>query len=134
PRSAVYGSSSAQRRRPQRGDEPLFRRGAFGTAPWRAFRRTPSLLNARDSGRGNTGAEPPCIDVAHCPPRGTLDRTSLGIRAGSKAAAAVVERLRPRLVLCGHVHEARGVLEREGTLYVNAGPGKRLCSALVEGD
>lgn len=79
-------------------------------------------------------AEPGDVLVVHCPPRGTLDRTTLGIRAGSRAAAAAVERLRPRLVLCGHVHEARGVLERDGTLYVNAGPGKKLCSALITGD
>ncbi len=78
-------------------------------------------------------AEPGDVLVVHCPPRGTLDRTTIGIRAGSRAAAAAVARLRPKLVLCGHVHEARGVLEREGTLYVNAGPGKRLCSALITG-
>jgi Icc-related predicted phosphoesterase len=79
-------------------------------------------------------AEPGDVLVLHCPPRGTLDRTRLGLRAGSHAAAAAVERLRPKLVLCGHIHEARGVVERERTLYVNAGPGKRLCSALVVGD
>ncbi|MEZ0228073.1 MAG: metallophosphoesterase family protein [Planctomycetota bacterium] len=78
-------------------------------------------------------AEPGDVLVVHCPPRGTLDKTTIGIRAGSHAAAAAVARLRPKLVLCGHVHEARGVLERDGTLYVNAGPGKKLCSALVVG-
>jgi Icc-related predicted phosphoesterase len=79
-------------------------------------------------------AEPGDVLVLHCPPHGTLDRTRIGLRAGSRAAAAAVERLRPKLVLCGHVHEARGVVTRGETLYVNAGPGKNLCSALILGD
>lgn len=59
--------------------------------------------------------------VTHGPPRGILDRTFGGDDAGCDALAeAVAGRVKPRLHVFGHIHEANGVVERGGTVYVNA--------------
>jgi Icc-related predicted phosphoesterase len=70
--------------------------------------------------------------VVHCPPLGTLDMTSVNRHAGSTAIAKLVEEFRPRVVLSGHIHEARGIVERDGTIYVNPGPAKDGFSAVLE--
>lgn len=63
------------------------------------------------------------ILISHSPPRGVADRTSTGISVGSEAVRAAVERLQPRLVLCGHVHECWGERGRIGASEViNLGP------------
>jgi uncharacterized protein len=70
--------------------------------------------------------------VVHCPPMGTLDLTSVNRHAGSVAIARLVEEFKPRVVLSGHIHEARGIVEREGTLYMNPGAAKDGFSAVIE--
>lgn len=47
--------------------------------------------------------------VSHSPLLGHLDVTIGGRHTGSKALATAVPRARPRLHVCGHVHEGRGV-------------------------
>ncbi len=65
---------------------------------------------------------PPGTDVlvTHGPPRGILDRTAGGDLAGCEDLLLAVRRLRPRLHVFGHIHEAWGREERDGTLFVNA--------------
>ena len=58
--------------------------------------------------------------VTHGPPYGILDRTARGQRVGCEELLPVVERLRPRLHLFGHIHEAYGQVEHNGTRFVNA--------------
>jgi uncharacterized protein len=70
--------------------------------------------------------------VVHCPPLGTLDMTSVNRHAGSTAIAKLVEEFRPRVVLSGHIHEARGIVEKDGTTYMNPGPAKDGFSAVLE--
>jgi len=71
--------------------------------------------------------------LTHHPPRGILDKTWIGVRAGLEEIRRLVERLRPRLHLFGHIHEARGVEgPLGGTLYVNAGPLRDGWYAVVE--
>ena len=48
------------------------------------------------------------ILISHSPPKGLADRTSTGASVGSTAVRAAIERTRPRLCLCGHVHESWG--------------------------
>jgi Icc-related predicted phosphoesterase len=49
------------------------------------------------------------ILVTHGPPRGVLDRTVDGTRAGSRALASALPRLRSlRAHVFGHIHEGRG--------------------------
>ena len=65
---------------------------------------------------------PAGIDVliTHGPPLGILDRTSRGDDAGCADLLAAVQRVRPKLHLFGHIHEGYGVVERDGTRFVNA--------------
>ena len=64
-----------------------------------------------------------CILVSHSPPFGIVDVTSEGEHRGSSAIRHVIERCRPRLVVCGHIHDSWTLQEKfESTLVVNAGP------------
>jgi Icc-related predicted phosphoesterase len=61
--------------------------------------------------------------VSHSPPKGVLDVSSSGRSLGSTAVRDAVLRLRPRLVVCGHIHAAGGRSARLGdSPVVNAGP------------
>lgn len=68
-------------------------------------------------------APPGCVLVSHSPPAGAVDRSSRGQNLGSTALAATIRRVRPTLVVCGHIHGSGGQMERlAGTPVVNAGP------------
>ena len=74
------------------------------------------------------------IMLLHCPAYGILDRISGGMNVGSTAILDLVKRYRPKAVLSGHIHEDRGVLERDGTLFMNPGAAKDGYSALLDID
>lgn len=59
--------------------------------------------------------------ATHCPPHGTkVDKVFSGMHVGSKAIREFIERERPPLCLCGHVHERGGEEDRLGeTRIVN---------------
>lgn len=63
------------------------------------------------------------ILITHSPPKGIADVTSFGASVGSTAIHAAIERIQPRLVLCGHIHDCWG---QEGAIgasrVVNLGP------------
>lgn len=63
------------------------------------------------------------VIISHCPPYGARDLAISGARIGSPGLAEAIRRVRPKLVVCGHVHEDSGikVLAHEGgnTLVVN---------------
>lgn len=73
------------------------------------------------------------ILVTHAPPYGTLDVVPGAGHVGSRALRRLVDRYAPKLVLCGHIHEGRGV-EEGATTVVNAGPAMDGYAALVEVD
>lgn len=61
--------------------------------------------------------------VTHSPPKGIADVTSFGASVGSTAIRDAVERLQPRLNLCGHIHDCWGQEGQIGsTRVVNLGP------------
>jgi len=64
------------------------------------------------------------ILISHSPPHGIAD-TLPGIgHCGSYAVRRAVERLAPRLVFCGHIHDCWGQSGRiGGARVVNLGPG-----------
>jgi len=63
------------------------------------------------------------VVLSHVPPRGvTLDRTHFFQHIGSTALREFVDEFRPALVVCGHVHESRGVEKIGPTTVVNCGP------------
>ncbi len=66
---------------------------------------------------------PTKVLVSHPPPHGCkLDRTRSGSHAGSSAVREFIETHQPQLVLCGHIHEAKGYDKIGTTLVINPGP------------
>jgi Icc-related predicted phosphoesterase len=64
-----------------------------------------------------------CVLVSHSPPKGAVDRNGRGQSLGSVAVRQAVERLRPALVVCGHIHGSAGKQALLGSSpVVNAGP------------
>lgn len=62
------------------------------------------------------------IFVSHTPPaRSSLDRIAKGRHVGSKAVRRAIENHRPRLFVCGHIHEAWGLEKIGGVPCLNAG-------------
>ncbi len=61
--------------------------------------------------------------VSHSPPQGHVDRASSGQHLGSVAVLQAIRRTRPKLVVCGHIHDAWGQRsEIDGVPVLNAGP------------
>jgi len=70
---------------------------------------------------------------AHAPPHGgKLDRTHFFQHVGSKALRAFIEETQPELVLCGHIHEGRGIEQLGRTTVVNCGAAFAGYYALAE--
>ncbi len=72
------------------------------------------------------------VIVSHAPPYGAVDRNFAGRHRGSRSLRKLVDRWKPILVLCGHIHEARGIEMIGETVCVNPGPAKEGNAALVE--
>jgi Icc-related predicted phosphoesterase len=61
--------------------------------------------------------------VLHSPPRGYCDTNGAGDHFGSEALLRAIEEKRPRLAVCGHIHESWGCEDRVGeTPLYNLGP------------
>jgi len=73
-----------------------------------------------------------CVVVSHEPPFGVQDKVFLGKHAGSKTLREIAEKYKPRLWLCGHIHENPGFDKINNTIIVNSSMGKRGEGALIE--
>jgi len=63
--------------------------------------------------------------VSHTPPRNTqLDKTSVGLHAGSLSVRKYIEEKQPSIVFCGHIHESKGREKIGKTVIVNPGPAR----------
>ncbi len=63
------------------------------------------------------------ILISHSPPKGVADVASTGQSVGSLAVHEAIERVQPRLVFCGHIHDSWGVEGQIGaTRVINLGP------------
>lgn len=72
------------------------------------------------------------VVLSHSPPRANLvDRTQRGLNVGSTALREFIDRAGPDLVLCGHIHEGRGIEWIGHTQVVNCGPAVAGSHALV---
>jgi len=69
--------------------------------------------------------------ITHCPPHGVLDSVRPRITAwgpveeeseplGCEELAIRLASVKPRLHVFGHIHDGYGILQRDGTTYVNA--------------
>lgn len=66
------------------------------------------------------------ILLTHCPPRNTkVDKTFIGIHAGSIEIRNFIEKSKPILTICGHIHEAYGVDRLNGCLIFNVSSAKQ---------
>jgi Icc-related predicted phosphoesterase len=57
--------------------------------------------------------------VVHGPPYGYGDRTSDGRRVGCERLIEHIARVKPKVMLCGHIHEDRGQWQVGPTLIIN---------------
>jgi Icc-related predicted phosphoesterase len=71
------------------------------------------------------------ILATHSPPKGHVDFLEWSGHVGSDAVKRIVDEYKPKLVLCGHIHEARGV-EGGAVTFVNPGPAYRGYAALID--
>jgi predicted phosphodiesterase len=94
--------------------QPTFLQMAFNRDRGEAIRRHWALI-------------PEGLDVlvTHGPAFGILDRTDRGMSVGCQDLRQRIAEVRPRLHVCGHIHEARGHLWHQGTLFVNASSSAR---------
>mgnify|MGYP003692111983 CR=1 FL=1 len=60
------------------------------------------------------------ILITHGPPFGTLDRTTSGNHVGCEVLAEKLAAIQPKLHVFGHIHESHGLIEKNGTVFVNA--------------
>lgn len=113
--------------------------GFFGVSampPWREgmYHFTEEELDSfLGAGFAQVEGSPKFIIVPHCPPRNSgVDRASGFMSVGSTAIRRWMDKVNPVLVICGHIHEARGQNKIGGTIVVNCGPAREGNYAVVE--
>jgi len=72
------------------------------------------------------------ILVVHPPPWGVLDQVLGRFHSGSKMVRDFVDKTRPRILICGHIHEAAGVDEIGETTVVNCSMPKTGKGMMIE--
>jgi hypothetical protein len=70
--------------------------------------------------------------VSHIPPYGAQDKIFIGLHGGNKELREIVDKYKPRLVLCGHIHEDPGFTNIDKTTVVNCSMGKHGEGAIIE--
>jgi Icc-related predicted phosphoesterase len=69
------------------------------------------------------GCPEDAVLVVHSPPKGHCDQSSAGDHLGSQAILEAIDSKRPRLAVCGHIHESWGAEDEIGpTKVINLGP------------
>jgi Icc-related predicted phosphoesterase len=72
------------------------------------------------------------IIVSHEPPYKTQDKVFFGHHSGNKELRILIEKCKPRLVLCAHIHEDPGITKVNDSIIINCSMGKRTEGALIE--
>jgi len=81
------------------------------------------ILKRSEAGWSDLGEATIRVFVPHAPPWNTrLDVLRNGAHAGSVSVRRVVESLSPDVVICGHIHESRGMDRLGRTHMMNCGP------------
>ncbi|MBN2109578.1 MAG: metallophosphoesterase, partial [Methanosarcinaceae archaeon] len=81
-----------------------------------------SMDAAKESGN-------PVVLLTHAPPYGVLDTVG-GRHVGCRSIAAFLGKV--DLIVCGHIHEARGMEKRNGTVVVNPGMAASGFAAFID--
>jgi Icc-related predicted phosphoesterase len=85
------------------------------------------------TGRNQVSQAKSEVVLSHPPPRDTpLDLTRTGAHVGSTAVRWFIEEAQPALVVCGHIHEARGIATLGATTVVNCGAAHHGLFAVAE--
>ncbi|WMW23090.1 metallophosphoesterase [Methanolobus mangrovi] len=84
-------------------------------------------LNSLMNETGNT--EEPVVILTHVPPYGILDEVG-GMHVGCKALSVFLDKA--DIMVCGHIHEARGIRNSGKTIIVNPGMAALGFAALID--
>ena len=60
------------------------------------------------------------ILMVHGPPKNILDTILDGSTVGCENLRQTIHRKKPKVMLCGHIHENRGQRQVKDTLFINA--------------
>jgi uncharacterized protein len=83
-------------------------------------------LDESEAGQALAGLPDEAVLVVHSPPKGHCDESGDGMHLGSSSILAAIERTSPKLVVCGHIHEAWGRTSTVGSTEIcNLGPEGR---------
>lgn len=97
--------------------------GLSGTVPL-PFRNKVRFFEKSLMNKAHPMIDSQTVFVVHTPPRGCLDEVAGRFHSGSKMVRDLVDKTQPRLLICGHIHEAAGIDKIGETTVVNCGmPG-----------
>jgi len=105
--------------------------GISGTVPV-PFRSRIALREKQAIQRVRALLDPGSVLVVHPPPYGILDQVMGRYHAGSRAVSRLVVQKQPRLVLCGHIHEAFGCVRMGASWIVNCNMAGSRQGAVVD--
>ena len=88
-----------------------------------------SILKNLDELVGNS-----TILVTHVPPFGLQDKIFIGLNSGSKNLRNIIDKFKPLIVLCGHIHENPGFIKYKQTIVINCSMGKKGSGSIIEID
>lgn len=74
------------------------------------------------------------VFVTHLPPYKVLDNAIFGIHAGNRDIRQIILERKPRLHLCGHIHERPGFDKLGETVVVNCSAGRTGNGAIIDID
>ncbi len=77
-------------------------------------------------------AKGPAVLLSHAPPKGNQDKIPNGIHVGSEAVARFAPKF--KAIVCGHIHEDRGISKSGNTLVINPGVASDGNAAILEID
>ncbi|MHA1310016.1 MAG: metallophosphoesterase family protein [Candidatus Helarchaeota archaeon] len=75
--------------------------------------RAPQIVSGLDPNK--------IILITHVPPRNHCDRVYSGKNVGNTNLRKFIVNLQPRMLLCGHIHEDRGISKLGNTTIINVG-------------
>jgi len=105
--------------------------GLSGTIPL-PFRNRVRLFEKNLMNQANSLIDSQTVFVAHTPPWGSLDQVMGRFHSGSKMVRNLVEKKQPRLLICGHIHEAAGSENIGQTTVVNCSMPKTGKGMMIE--
>lgn len=103
--------------------------GVSAMPPWRGtmYELTEQeIADALSTGHEQLRGAERVVLLCHPPPYDTtVDQTAAGIHVGSTAVREHVAAHQPAAVVCGHIHEARGIDQIGASAIVNCGEARR---------